>query len=91
MAVPETDVTVPLPLLSSAACNPLVLAMLKAASAIAVVLPDEVTTPVRFAFVVTVDALPVKAPTNVSEVTEVSPVMVAGKLNTGVAPPVDAI
>ena len=40
---------------------------------------------------VTLVAFPVKAPVNPVDVTEVSPVMVAGKLNTGVAPPVDAI
>ena len=41
--------------------------------------------------VVAVLAFPVKAPVKAVEVTEVNPVMVAGKLNTGVVPPVDAI
>ena len=49
------------------------------------------TVPVTFPAVVAVLAFPVKAPVNPVEVTEVNPVMVAGKLNTGVAPPVDAI
>ena len=49
------------------------------------------TVPVTFPAVVAVLAFPVKAPVNPLEVTEVNPVMVAGKLNTGVAPPVDAI
>ncbi len=36
-------------------------------------LPTEVTLPVKFAFVVTVEALPVNAPTNVVDVTDVKP------------------
>ena len=44
-------------LASSAVCNPVVLAIDSAASAIAVALPVEVTTPVRFAFVVTFPAV----------------------------------
>ena len=43
---------------------------------IVVALPVEVTSPVKFAFVVTVLALPVKAPTNVVDVTEVRPAIV---------------
>ena len=52
------------------------------------------TVPVTFpaeVAVLAVVAFPVKAPVNVVAATEVSPEMSAGKLNTGVAPPVDAI
>ena len=48
---------------SNAACNPDVFAIDTAASAIAVTFPVDVTTPVRFAFVVTLDAVkPVAVP-----------------------------
>ena len=47
---------------SKAVCKPLVLAIDNAPSAIAVALPTLVTTPVKFAFVVTVAALPVMLP-----------------------------
>ena len=65
------------------------------ATAVMVILPVPSNgTPLMFLAVanaVAVLAFPVKAPVNPVEVTEVNPVMVAGKLNTGVAPPVDAI
>jgi hypothetical protein len=47
---------------SKALCNPLVLAIDKAASAIAVAFPVDVTIPVKLALVVTVAALPVILP-----------------------------
>jgi hypothetical protein len=50
-----------------------IISLVTTPDAIVVALPTEVTLPVRFAFVVTVDALPVKAPTNAVEVTEVKP------------------
>ena len=70
-------------------------AVLAKGAVIAPVPPFSIATvPVTFPAVVAVVAVlafPVKAPVNPVDVTEVSPVMVAGKLNTGVAPPVDAI
>ena len=52
---------------SKAVCKPLVLAIDKAPSAIAVALPTLVTGPVKFALVVTVAALPEILPTMVEE------------------------
>jgi len=52
---------------SKAVCKPLVLAIDNAPSAISVALPTLVTTPVKFALVVTVAALPVMLPAIVEE------------------------
>ena len=70
---------------SKAVCKPLVLAIDNAPSAIAVALPTLVTTPVKFALVVTVAALPVMLPAiglvtvklvNVPTLVKLDPVMV---------------
>ena len=63
---------------SNDVCKPLVLAVESAASAIDVALPVEVTMPVRFAFVVTVAALP--------DIFVWSPVLVPLKLVAEIAP-----
>ena len=54
---------------SNAACKPLVLAIDKAPSAIAVAFPTLVTGPVKFAFVVTVAALPAMLPVTLEPAT----------------------